>query len=59
MNVFIVFRQGPEWNEPVKCFASKKQAESSAKHRNENKNTNNVHETLSNYVVVQMGVVSQ
>ena len=59
MNVYIVFREGPEWSDPIKCFEDKRAAESSAAHHNQTRDVSDVHESLSSYRVVQMGVIAK
>lgn len=52
MNVYIVCRSGPEWNDILDVFADKAKANAHAFALNQTKNKDDVIEKLSEYVVI-------
>lgn len=52
MQIHLVTKSGPEWNDPIKAFKVKKKAKKLADELNKKLDNKNVFDRLSNHIVI-------
>lgn len=55
--VYVVYRSGPEWHDPIEGYYNRRAAKNRALELNLGKNNSDTFESLSEYVVVHLKMV--
>ena len=55
--VHVVYREGPEWQDPIEGYYKKGSAENRARELNKQKDNTDVFESLSGYVVKPLKIM--